>query len=613
MTRWSGLIAVILTMATVGSGVATMLGFAPWLFLVAFGAAGTYVLAPRLGWGRGAWSIALVALFAESWILVVDPYVGVRLDIATIAVLGVTVVIALALLWKGNRNASLAVPRALEALVMLLPAVASAALFYGLSLVRGMPLGWAMQGDAQFNTVLSRQVGLANGEILNGGQVLSLAQGLMAIVHLPGRSAVAPDGLLIHDIASQANLWMLMILLSSVLAGAIAERVLRGTPRMLRLFGILAGALLPLAWHMTGYALASGFYNVSIAFFTIELAVYFWLTIPGSPLWRSTALLAITVIMLGAWTPMAVIPGALAAWSAWQGLRRNPPRLSLVVWMLAAFQLIAFVVLFVLPGFLAKSAVLSVAGSIIPLSNHLYFAIIVAALFVAVLIGTGRRGAGGPGQAVSPARHFGLGLALIAGAAALGTGFLIFQNRHLPDYWTYYPIKFAWISMELLVLLVFIGSLFVVSTLRGQRLLAVTATVSMTVILISMLQLNPPPQGGVTSAFPLVGIARSESPADATLSLLTTVSGKKVFFYRYSTLEQDTFMNQWQFQITAKDEFTPIRNYAYSAVSSYADACAAASAWGGGVQVITARETTAGWLNAKCGSLLTAVVREPLG
>lgn len=610
--RWSGFVALALTLATVASGVVTLLGFAPWLFLAAFGAAGTYLLAPRIGWGRGAWSTAVVVLFAVSWILVVNPYVDVRLDIATIAMLGASIVIALVVLWRGNRIATLAVPRTLDALVILLPASASAFLFYGSSVIKGMPLGWAMQGDAQFNTVLARQVGVANGETLEGGQVLSLAQGLMAIVHLPGRSAVASDDLLIHDIARQANLWLLVILLSSVLAGAIAERVLRGTSGMLRLFGIFASALLPLAWHMTGYAMSSGFYNVSVAFFTVELALYFWLAMPEAPLWRSTILLVITVVMLGAWTPMAVIPAALAAWSAWQGLRRSPTRPSLVVWILGGLQLIAFVVLFVLPGFLARSAVLSAPGSILPLNRHLYLAMTVAALFVAVLIGSKRPGEGSPGQAMSPDRHFALGVALIAGSAALGTAFLIFQNRHLPDYWTYYPTKFAWISMEMLVLLLFIGSLLLVSTLQGRRLLAVTATVSATVILFSMLQLNPPQQGGITSALPLVSLAKNESPADATLPLLASVSGEKVFFYRYSTLEQDTFMNQWQFQITAKDEFTPIRNFAYTAVSSLADACDAAEAWGGAVQVITAEAVTADSLNARCGSLLTAVVREPL-
>ena len=605
--------ATFATLVTVGVGVATVFGLSPWLFLAAFGAAGTYIVAPRVGWGRGAWSTALFALFAGSWILVVNPHIDVRLDIATVAVLCASVLIALVGLWRGNRVISLAVPPLLATVAILFPAVASGALFYGASLVRGMPLGWAMQGDAQFNTVLSRHVGVANGATLDGGQVLSLAQGLMAIVHLPGRTDVGSEGLLLHDIASQANLWMLIILLSSVLAGALAERVLRDTSAPLRLFGTLAAGALPLAWHITGYATSSGFYNVSLAFLTLELVFYFWIAMPTSPLWRSSILLALAVVMLGAWTPMAVIPAALAAWSAWEGWRSSLTRLAVVVWIGGALQFVAFVVLFVLPGFLANSSALSLPGSILPLNRHIYVAMTVAALFLSVLVGMRRSGEPTTYRAVSHARHFSIGVALIAGSAALGTGFLIFQNRHLPDYWAYYPIKFAWISMEMLVLLLFVGSLLLVSTLGGQRLVRLAATVSVSLILVLMLQLNPPQHGGVTSVFPIVALAKNDSPVDATLPLLTSVSGEKVFFYRYSTLEQDTFMNQWQFQITAKDAFTPIRNFAYTAVSSVADACDAAQAWGGGVTVITARESTANGLNSRCDELLTAVVQEPLG
>jgi len=579
---------------------------------MAFGAAGTYILVPRFGWAVSAWGSALGALFGASWILVIDPQIDVRLDIATVTVLSGALVGTFIGLRKGNTAAPLAAPPLLATSAVLLPALITGVLFYGASVVRGMPLGWAMQGDAQFNTVLSRQIGASNGAALDDGQVLSLAQGLMAMVHQPGRSAIPVDDLLLHDIARQANLWMLFILLSSVLAGTIAERVLRDASIGVRLFGIVASGLLPLAWHITGYALNAGFYNVSLTLLTLELTFYFWLAFPRQPLWRSSILLALGVVMLGAWTPMAVIPAVLASWSAWEGLRTNPDRRALVVWAIMAAQFAAFVVTFVLPGFLEKSDVLSVSGSIIPLDRHIYVAVSVAAILMSVFLGNAHSAAPDGVDSARAKRHFATGVALVALAAAAGTAFLVFQNRHLPDFWTYYPIKFAWIAMEMLVLLLFLGTVIFMTGLRARRLAMIAAGVSVSLLLLSVLQLNPPQQGGTTSAFPILALAKNDSPADATLPLLTTVSGERVFFYRYSTLEQDTFMNQWQFQITAEDEFTPIREFAYTAVSSVTDACDAARAWGGDVTVVTSRPIVARGLDARCPDLLTAVVRPSL-
>jgi hypothetical protein len=347
---------------------------------------------------------------------------------------------------------------------------------------------------------------------------------------------------------------------------------------------------------------------VSIAFFTIELAIYFWLAMRSVPLWRSTVLLGISVVMLGAWTPMGIIPFTLAAWSAWQGLRKPRSSVALVLWAFGIAQFAAFVILFVLPAFLAKSSVLSAPGAIIALDRSLFVAMVVAALFVASLLGV-------PQPEVSDvaksSKDFALGTALVAASAALGTGFLVFQNRHLPDFWTYYPIKFAWISFNSLVLLIFLGSCLVASTMWAQRFLAIAAIVSSTVILTLMLQLNPAAANALTAVFPIISVAKNGSPVDVTLPLLGNVSGTKVFFYHYLGADKDTFMNQWQFQITAKNEFTPIRNFAYRGVTTLADACDAAQAWGGGVKVITSSPWAGSRLNETCGSLLTAVVQAP--
>ena len=579
-----------------------------------FGLAGTYTFAPLIGWARAAWSTAVVALFAASWILVVDPLIGLRLDIALVGVLSTAMLVGSIVMWRRSAREPYRLPvlRVLPVLAVLAPAAVVAAAFYGASVVRGMSLAWAMNGDAQFNTVLSRHIADGNGETAENVQVLSLAQGLMAIVHLPGRDGVPKVALLTHDITSQANLWILLILLSSVLAGMIAEQVLRQAPSLLRYFGIVASALLPLSWHMTGYAIESGFYNVSLTFLVLELAFYFWLATRRSPLCGSVVLLVLTVVMLGAWTPMAIIPLTMALLSGWVGFRQGPSRVLLGVWVASALQLLIFVSLYIAPAFFSKSSSLSASGTILPINFNLYVAVTVLALVVTLFLGVWKRSAWSS-ETIMNSQHtqFGLGMALMALSAATGTAFLLFQNRNLGEPWIYYPIKFAWLSMEMLVLLIFLGGCLLIAWMPRRRLIALAA--ALTIFLFSLLQLNPPQDRSGTAVFPLLAIAKNGSAMDVTLPLLTSVSGEKVFFSRYLGNDEDTFMNQWQFQITAKDEFTPIRGYAYRVVTSLKEICDAAGTWGGGVQVITAQRGWADSLNARCGSSLTAVVREPVG
>lgn len=614
-SRWFRPVALGLTALLVVVGVVgTFVGAAPWYFLAVFGVAITVMLAPRFGWGRAAWGAVGVALFVASWVLVIDPFVGIRLDVATMAVLVAITAVVLVFAWRRSTRSPYRLPgvAVIDSLVVAAPAVLSAVALVVVALRRGMPLTWAMLGDAQFNTVLSRFVGEGNGETASNVQILSLAQGLMAIVHLPGRDAVASTGLLTHDIIRQADLWLLMILLSSVLAGSLAKHVLRNAPRPLRYTVILGAALLPLSWHMTGYAMNSGFYNVSLTFLVIELGMYFFLVTGSSPIWGSAIGLGLTVVMLGAWTPTAVITLAWAAWSALLAFRRGRPSLwLLVIWTLAVLQFVVFVAAWMLPSFLSKGSLLTHDGTIVPIAQNLFVSVVAGAVLVSLAVWAVHSSRG---PAPTEHRHFGVGLALLALSSAAGTALLVAQNRHLPQPWIYYPIKFAWVSMEMIVLVVWIAACLVVSELAGRKVLASIATVTATaVLLISVLQSNPPPLSGFASYFPLASLAKNESPLEPTLPLLSSVANRKIFFSRYLSDQQDTFMNQWQFQLTAKDEFTPIRGYAYRVVESLSDVCGAAEAWGGGVEVITRDQRWANVLNSACGGLLTAVVRDTAG
>jgi hypothetical protein len=607
-------VALAATILLIAVGVATAAGLDPLFFLASFALAVGSISGPLIGWSRALWGAVAVSIFVASWVVMVDPYVGVRLDIATIAVLVVVVVALLTVVWIRDPRVARVRPRIaiLDAVFAMLPAAVSAGAFVLASLRRGIPISWAMRGDAQFNTVLSRIVGNSNGETATNVQVPSLAQGLMALVHLPGRSRVSNDQLLIHDITRQAELWLLMILVASVLGGAIAARVLEKVAPPIRWLGILGASALPVTWHMTGYAMSSGFYNVSLSFLVIELGYFFWLTSRRFPLIGAAIALCLSTEMLGAWTPMTVITLAWAAWGTVVGLRRGPRR-GLVVWAIGAVQFLAFAVAFIVPSFLSSGSLLTHDGTILPLARNLFIAMVAAVIVVAVAIGASRsRVASQPALAdVGNESHAAIGIGLLAAGSAAGVALLVFQNRSLPEPWIYYPIKFAWVSMEMMILVLWIGGCLLVARAGFRRVVSVLALGSTAVFLVSVLKLNPPSDQGITSYFPLVSVAKNVSPLDATLPELSAVANQKVFFSRYSSFDQDLFMNQWQFQLTATDEFTPIRGYAYRVVQSLADVCDAAKTWGGGVKVITSSPRWANEMNGACGSELTAVVRRP--
>jgi hypothetical protein len=604
------IVAVAIAALTVTVGIATALGLTPWIFLAVYAAAWTYGLAPAIGWGRSLWTAVAVALFLSLWILLVNSYIGLRLDVAVIIALTAVVLVVLAMQFLRSTSRTSAFPRVrvLEVIAMSAPAAVSATALAAVGIVRGgQSITWAMLGDAQFNTVLSRIIEKGNGETAANTRVLSLAQGLMALVHIPGRDTVSRQALLIHDVTRQADLWILMILLGSVLAGAIAARVLRTTPWPLRYLAIVLAAVLPLTWYMTGYAMSSGFYNVSLNFLALELSMYFWTASAGKPLRGAVLQLGVATVVLGAWTPMAVIPVAFALSQTWSGIRGRSSRTEYVVWIVAGLQLAAFIAAFILPSFLSNGSVLSADGTIVQISQGTFGIVVALSILTAVAI-LATRASSGP---TSVARHFAIGSVLLAVSSALGTAFLVFQNRHLPEPWIYYPIKFAWVSIQLMIVVIWIGACVAVARIGRRRLLAAVGVGATAVILVGILQYNPADTGGFLSKFPLLSLAKNVPPTEPALSVLAPVAGTKVFFSRYLPAEQEVFANQWQFQLTANDEFTPIRGYAYRTVDSLTEVCGAAEAWGGGVQVITRSALWAKTLNAACPNVLTAVLRDP--
>ena len=599
--------------ATVIVGVLTVtVGWAPWPFLGLYALAASWLFAPRIGWGRAFWGSIVACFFIIEWLLTVDPYVGVRLDIATMVLLAAVLIGSLVARWRPLKTDMPPKVGLIDSALIAGPAVLSALLLVGGTVLRGSrSLSWAMHGDAQFNTVLSRIVGADNGETATNVQVLSLAQGLMAIVHLPGRAFVPAAQLLIHDVTRQSDMWILMILLSSVLAGAIAQRVLARSARLIRWVGIVISAVIPLTWFMTGYAMMSGFYNVSLTFLCLELAVYFWLATRRAPLWTVVAQMALATVMLGAWTPMAVVPLAFAASASVRQLRSRPGRREWVWWAISVSQFALYAALFILPSYLSKNSVLSQNGTILPIAESTFFIVASIGVIVAAAISS-RFGRAGDGDTIRDGgnQNFAIGVLLIVASALVGVMFLILQNRHIPQPWIYYPIKFAWVSIELLFVLIWIGTCLLLGQRPVQRFVAVVGLLAVGVFVVSIMQLTPPMANGVTAQLPLVSLAKNADPLEPAVRVLSPVANKRVIFSRYLDHDSDVFMNQWLFQLTVHSEFDPIRSYAYQTVDTVSQVCDAATAWGGEVTVYTRDSSRAVRLNDACGDVLRAVVRD---
>jgi hypothetical protein len=597
------LVAAVSAVAIATGALTVLGGLTPWFFLLVCWAAGVAILAPTVGWSTATWLVVGGALLSAQWVMVVNPRVGLPLDAAQVAaMLAGLVVAAIVVVVRARDEVTFARPRVVDALAAVLPAAASAVLLLVAGLVRGSAsVTWAMAGDAQFNTVLARIIAGDGGATRANVEVVSLVQGLMAMVHLPGRGRVAGDDLLIHDIVRQADLWLLMILLSSVLGGAIAALVLREATVWIRVLGILGATALPLSWHLNGYSITAGFYNVSLAYLALELCVFFWLALREAPWVRLAVLFGMTTVLLGAWTPLAVIPGMLVAGAGLVALRRKPHPVAILAAILGALQLVAFAVFFILPTFVSSGSALSAEGTILGLARSLFIALMAVLVVLALALLAAPRGAF--------TRTYAGGSLLVAAGAAVGVGFLYFQNRHLPEPWIYYPIKFAWIALELGILLSWLAIALLLREGGARRLLALGVT---GLAVVQIATLNPPRYPGRLSYVPLVQIALDPPASEEALPILSDYAGERVVFSRFLG-EEDTFMNQWQFQLTVRAADEQIRSFAYRVVETQVDFCDAAEAWGGDMAVITDDARWAVQLNAACGDLLDAHVVSPPG
>ncbi|MES2092789.1 MAG: hypothetical protein V4531_03120 [Actinomycetota bacterium] len=338
-------------------------------------------------------------------------------------------------------------------------------------------LSWVMNGDG-FNNIFYGNVilsarGLAIGQSENP---VPLPASLLALAMAPGRSAVADQNLLAHDLASFTVVWTVVFAATCILTGVVvASAIPQRNPRAVAVASAL-GSLLPLTWYMAGLPAQWGYFNASIV---LPILLAAWLAFLASrrfPVAALVVLSGLTTLVLATWAPLVLVPGALGIAILardWKRIRSltGPAALALV---LSAAQVLAWVGIVTVPTFLLQGDALQTPGHGFPSSWPAIPLVFVALVALAIVM---RRRTSLP---LLP------GVIAIGFSSAAASGLLIFLDRGQGDPWTaYYPTKLAWILSVFLFVVALSLAVAAVAALAAVRRfrIAGVATVSVAVLL----------------------------------------------------------------------------------------------------------------------------------
>ncbi|MHC5795178.1 hypothetical protein ACVXZ4_03390 [Lacisediminihabitans sp. FW035] len=338
-------------------------------------------------------------------------------------------------------------------------------------------LSWAMNGDGFNNIFYGDVIVSANGLALGQSEnPVPLPASLLALTMAPGRSAVAAQNLLGHDLAAFTVVWTLILAATCILTGAaVASAIPKRSLRTVAVTSAL-GSLLPLTWFVAGLPVQWGYFNANVV---LPILLATWLAFLASRRFPIAALVVITgltTLVLATWAPLVLVPGALGIvilrrdW----GRIRSLSGVAALIFLLGAAQVLAWVGIVTVPTFLAQGDALEIPGHGFPSSWPAIPVLLVALVALAAMV---RKRTALP---VLPG-----GIAITCAAIA-ATGMLIYLDHGQGDPWTaYYPTKLAWIlSVFLLIVALSLGlAVFAVRGSRRRIVLAGISTVTVAVLL----------------------------------------------------------------------------------------------------------------------------------
>lgn len=359
--------------------------------------------------------------------------------------------IVLFLLWVSRKNLRKAKISGL--LTWILPAAPGilwiTAFFSNLFGFTNVGLTWAMSGDAATFVTQARDIAnLGGNEIWNNAVPVPPALAAMAMISGRDMSLVSPT--LAHDVESFALVWALGIAFSSWACGALVVALLN--TRKLQnwvLYVTGAGAsLIPLTWMYSGYATWYGFFNSTIALCVLLIVVLALIGGRNRPLALLGFYFFAVTIMFLVWSPLVVVPVALVVFVFVRNFK-NIWKSSIGDWVFACIglqQLLVFGLWQALPLLVATkgtsvpgSSLLSLNGAAIYF-RPIFILAIVAGTVIALSHGLWRR-----------ERELFSGLLIVVFTIVAGFGYMIYGSGQFSFPWLYYPSKFIWVGILLLI------------------------------------------------------------------------------------------------------------------------------------------------------------------
>ena len=565
------------------------LGVLVWLLSCA-------ILAPRTGYSLALVGSLVTLLAAETLVLRFLPLTRLDLAVSSDLLWGLCAAVLAALLVV--RAPRLERPSAeslrIGAAATAAPAVGGAIVLIAAIASSSKIVSWSMNNDAAWTTMSAQHIlhdGGIDTKIHHNESPLMSA--LMAVGASPGRGRLAGGAILESDVIRSGQLWVLVILATSLVVGLLVARSVGPGRPVLRVAAAFIAGCIPFSWYSNGYAIFFGFYSASLAMLLLVCLWALWRAAQRHPFWSLGFLLLLSTDVLATWALLVPIPLSMCLVilvRAAPRLLHRASRLRLACLVVCTAQLAAYGLLVSLPDFRAQSSALSRSGAIQTLPPYFYIGLAVLAVFVTF---ASRRLSGNGTSFV--------GSELVIVGGGVGIAVLLYTNGN--QGWTYYPTKLAWLVGVLLVILI-VEALAQLPSIAGKRVRTVAiCTVVVAVGLCGLAYKAPVVPISPPAFSPLIAALSPAESSDSAAAVLFQFSrpGEKVMLSRYDSTEVDDFANFWLLQATAQLGTEKIRNYAYYLQPESAKSvCDAITAWHGGVMVET---TVPGWparLHAQC-------------
>ncbi|MDH6181707.1 hypothetical protein M2152_001889 [Microbacteriaceae bacterium SG_E_30_P1] len=559
-------------------------------------------LAIRRTSAPAAAGFAVIGLLGvELVILLVSPHLGVPLPWLEAAVWAAVVLVAIVTAARAGVTAP-----SRRALALTLAAASGGLLVIATAVLAqvlpgALHIAWAMNSDSVNVIVFSREILEAGGIVPSGtGSPTPLPFGMVASAMAPGRNDVSDAGLAGHDVAALAGLWVFMLAVCCLLAGAIVARSATRLRTPVAAIVTVIASLLGTTWFVLGVQFQYGFVTTSFALALLLSVWLVYLDSPRHPVASLAALIVAAAALLAVWSPLVVVVAPLGVLIAvrsrreilragWRRMLAPIAAIALAVGYLAAVSI---------PQYLAASAFLAADGGFPTIGP----ATIVSAVgLVGVLAALSARFAG-------ERRVLSGVLAMVIGFA-LGLGFLLAQRVGFETTWGYYPAKFGW-TVSIVFLVIALGAAASLLEHLAARRTEIIASVFGTVLLAGLVWSPGEPQDPI-SQLPLVEIVGGNAfgltneQADTVLSLSGRENGQDVLW----RTPYDSWGNRWLLQLDV-DEFhtNPVKAYAYLPSLSAGDVCAVIDLLGTDVTVHTDDPNAEADLDAVCPGAATVVM-----